>query len=1158
MLTTFTNLKSRFFIAAVAFVLLSAPLSAGDPKPYISGQDDAVSVDFPEASLGTVIRELQRQTSYKFVYSNTLVDDEVMVSVSVENEPLSLVLHMVLEPLGLEYDLMDKQVVIYPRQDRPSRETISVRGTVTGSDGLGLPGVLVKEKDSERHTVSDQYGNYEIKGVDIGGTLVFDCLGMLPSEEKVQARNIINVRMSEESTYLDAVVVTGYQTLSRERSAGSYGVVSSKDLDERLDVSVVDRLKGKVAGMTSYRGTMQIRGQSTINGTRTPLYVVDGVPYEGDLDAINPAEIVNVTVLKDATAASIYGARSANGVIVISTRSGEAGPTRVKYNGIVKLTPLVDEREYANLMTSSEFVDYQVELFNRDAGTYQPQYAMNEVRTLLFQHKEGKITGEQLEQGLDYYRGLDNTEQIRKTFLRNVQVQHQHNLALSGGAEKYNYALSVNYNQSLLYEKARQTDNWGFRLRNTFKFFDWFRADVNLLGSLSDNEYFSGFSGYSIWQGNGGIPSYRMLYDGNGELVRWYQQKSQQEIDRLTGLGLFDESYFPTEELERTVSQQKNSYFNLNINLNFRIVQGLTLDIRYATDMANIYSKTLYDKNSYLVRNMVNDATQIVDGEIVRNIPEGGQVRESRSDKDSYTLRAQVNYDKLFGEKHRLTAIAGGEIRAVKSSGTSTYNVGYDDNSLVYKTINEKDLTFLMNTESLTGYFIYGNESVTYAATENRYVSFYANASYTYNDRLSVTASIRMDQSNLFGTDPKYQYRPLWSAGLQYIIFDRDKVSWIDNLSVRATYGINGNVAKQSGPYLTVSDAGINDWINDYQSTITYPPNSGLRWEKTAVTNVAVDFSLFKGRLTGTVEFYDKSTSDLLYKRTSDPTYGWSNMTVNYGDMFNRGVELSLSTVNCRTKDFIWTSDFNFSYNKNELTRIENTNGAPINYLSELQTRVGLPLSSIFSVRWAGLDSEGNPQAYKKDGTIVKSLADLEVDDLVYSGTAVPKYAAAFSNTLRWKELSLSFMFTYYGGHCMRGVFGEYIVGTAPSINPDRLNANFWRKPGDEADPDVSPAPMTGVNANKQNLWKAADKHMQKGDYIKLENIVLSYYLPQRLLRDTFIRGVRVSFQADNVCFCWEANRQGLNPETWTGTGLASDRGTLTPAVYSLGVALEF
>lgn len=554
---------------------------------------------------------------------------------------------------------------------------------------------------------------------------------------------------------------------------------------------------------------------------------------------------------------------------------------------------------------------------------------------------------------------------------------------------------------------------------------------------------------------------------------------------------------------------------------------------------------------------MINNATQIVDGEIIKNIPDGGQVQEGRTDRDSHTLRAQLNYNKKFSDKHRLSVIAGAERRKVKGSGTNTFRVGYDDQSLSFKAIDEKMLgSQIKGTESLSGTFTYSSGKQGFFYNEDRFVSFYGNASYTFNNRITLSGSIRMDQSNLFGTDPKYQYRPLWSVGGQYVIVQNKK--WIDRLVGRVTYGINGNIPKTGGPYLTVESAGINNWINDYQSKVVYPPNSGLRWEKTGVFNVALDFNLFKSRLNGSIEFYNKSTSDLLYQKLFDPTYGWNSVMVNYGDMYNRGVEVSLNSPVIQKKNFNWHTTFNFSYNKNEITRLEQSGTNAIDYINGLQIREGLPLNSLYSVRWAGLsEKDGSPQAYTKEGKVVGSFADLTADDLIYSGTTTPPYAAAFSNNFRYKDFGLSFMFTYYGGHVMRGVSGTYLINTGYATNPDRMTGNFWEKPGDEQDPSKAPAFKMGAPANMQNLWKGADKHIQKGDYLKLEEIILDYSLPQTVLRKTFLSQVRFLFQVQNV-WSWAANDLGLDPEAWSGSGLLASRGNKKPTVYTFGLSLNF
>ena len=316
-------------------------------------------------------------------------------------------------------------------------------------------------------------------------------------------------------------------------------------------------------------------------------------------------------------------------------------------------------------------------------------------------------------------------------------------------------------------------------------------------------------------------------------------------------------------------------------------------------------------------------------------------------------------------------------------------------------------------TQSVSGnYYYYDSASDSFSYVDRRYVSFYANASYAFDRRLTGTASVRIAQSNLFGMDPKYKYRPLWSAGAQYVALEDWNV--IDRLALRATYGINGNTTTVASPYMIASvSSRPNSYTNETYAVISTPPNPNLRWEKTKVFNLAVDFSLFKHRLNGTLEFYNKKTSDLLGNRQTDPTTGWPSLLLNYGEMYNRGVELTLESRNFVGRDFSWTTNFTFSYNKNKLTRVEARGSSAMDYYYSLQNREGKPMNAMWVIRYAGLDEEGYPTAYKADGTIVKSYSELEPEDLKYAGTADPPYSAALQNRLSYKGFDLDFMFVY-------------------------------------------------------------------------------------------------------------------------------------------------
>ena len=1036
-----------------------------------------------------------------------------------------------------------------------------VNGRVTDQDGEPLIGATVVVPGTQKMAVTDVDGNFSLPTAEANDVLEISYIGKKTVRRKAGSHRL-NVVVDDDNNALNDVVVTGYQTISKERAAGSFVVLTPEKMEGKLQTNILDRMEGLVAGLKRVPGkTPEIRGISTINGTKTPLYVVDGIPFEGDIDALNPADIVNVTVLKDASAASIYGARSANGVIVITTRQGEKGKTKVSYDGSIKFTPL-PSRDYLNLTSSSELVDLQKTLFQYPHSNYVEETSktqMNEVYKLLYANARGKLSDADLETQLDVYRNLDRYQQVKDAFVRSASMVHQHNLSFSGGADIYRYALSVNYQENLPYEKKQSTQRLGFNLKNQFDFFKWLRVNVGIINSNVKSKYNNGFSGYGyLYSG----PSYRMIYNEDGSPKQWYNNKSQQEIDRLNGLGLLDETYIPVDEVNKAHYSNENKYYNINVGAKIKFMEGLDLDLMYQTEQTNGYTKQLYDADSYTVKDEVNNATVIgADGTVTKHIPEGGKLQETWVKDHSYTFRIQLNFNREFGI-HGVQALVGAERRKVMTQNTQLNKWGYNDQTLAFKSINELALgTAVKGTQAIYGNYYYYGPYDSFGYSDNRYVAFYGNASYTYDRKLTATGSIRIDQSNLFGTDPKYQYRPLWSLGLQYLALEN--WNWIDRLAVRATYGINGNVAKNSGPYMIATNVTRpNSYTNEYYSYISTPPNPTLRWEKTNVFNLGVDFNLLRNRLNGSIEFYIKNSNDLLGNRLTDPTTGWNSLMLNYGSMYNRGIEISLQSVNMRTRDLVWTSGLTFSYNKNKLTKIENSGTSAYSYFGSVQNREGKPMSALYSVRYAGLDEEGFPQAYKADGTIVKSYRDLEAEDLVYSGTTNPPYSASLSNKISYKGFDVSFMFVFYGGHKLRDVAASYVWNRMPTLNyagvMDKNRMHFWQNPGDEKDPDMAPAFLYGgSHTNSEYLWSAADKHIQKGDYLKLRDLTFGYTFPKQLISKAYLQNLRLSLQIQNL-FYWAANKRHLDPEVWTGTTLTPARGYHIPATYTIGISANF
>lgn len=1048
-------------------------------------------------------------------------------------------------------------------QEKRGDETL-VSGTIVDDTGDALPGVTIRIKEGDRGGLSDADGSFSIWLKPGERTLIFSYVGMKTQEVIVGKSAVLRIVMEDDTKILREVVVTGYQTISKERATGSFAVITPETLGKKLQISIVDRLEGQVAGLTKDRdGNLSIRGISTLRGNQAPLIVLDGMPCEGSLKSINPSIITNITVLKDAAAASIYGARAANGVIVISTLQGEGNnKTRVSYDGSLHVLPTQNYSKL-NLMNSRELVELQRYAIKLDKTDYNAlmqndRYAINPVYEALLKNRAGLISADEMNKTLDYYSGLDNRSQLKDYFLR-TGIQHQHNLSVSGGSAKNTYAASVNYTGNELNSKYSHSDMFGLTLRDNVRFFNWLGADLGFSTTTTRSWSESGAGSYLGWLK--GYPSYYMIQDENGNPMNIRYSKSEAEMKRLIDLGLNDEHYSPIINRSKESSSNVYNYYRVNFGLNFKIAEGLTFDAKYLGEFSSYRVTETYDKDSYKVKRMINDAAQIDkdSGEITYNVPQGGQYSETRGDNNSYTLRGQFNY-RLEKGKHYFTTLAGAEQRRVKNTSTKTYYMGYDKNSLGYIPVDPIGLSSLLGTEATGGTFNWEySEHNGLVEAEDRFVSFYANASYSFDQRYDVTGSIRIDQSNLFGTDPRYQYRPLWSIGGTWHMaeeaFMQDSKGWLNALNFRLTYGIGGNVPKNAGPFLTLEAKEHNPLLGAFAASIKNPPNPTLRWEKTATTNFGFDFSLFRNKLWGSIDFYNKHTSDLLALRQADPTLGWEDLLLNYGSMRNSGCDITLN-AHVGSGNFEWTPSFNIGINHNKLLNVEENNPNTFNYTNGGAAAVGYPLGAVFSFKYAGLDKEGKPMYYNKSGEKVRDIENLE--DLEYSGPSIPVYSGSLTNSFRYKDFDLSFMFIFNGGHVFRAEAATY-SSLPSSSNTNRETLNSWRTPGDELDPNKSPA-FTGekVPTERQHQWYTSNKHILRGDYIKLRDLSLGYTLPTTLASRIGVRSIRLVLQVQDL-FTITRNKRGFDPESTTtymyGWG---QRSVPIQTSFTLGASVNF
>ncbi|MBO9729563.1 MAG: SusC/RagA family TonB-linked outer membrane protein [Chitinophaga sp.] len=1147
---------------------------------HVSASTYSQSITFSgkEVSMEKLFTTIKKQTGFVVWGKSDVLKQANAVTVNVRDMPLLTFLDLVVKDQPFNYKIAGNTIMLFAKKEANAPDAAMYESPVTGhvTDSIGVPlaGATVIVSGTSQAVVTNTEGNFTITA-SAGQVLRITFIGFKTKELHITAAmlkngtvgNIALQGMPAMLSELNVTANTGYQLIPKERATGSFGIVTEKALGARMETSIMDRLEGMIPGMVMQNGEITIRGISTLYGNRAPLYVVDGFPYEGDLNLINPADVTNVTVMKDAAAASIYGTRAANGVISITTRYGGKRKPTVTFSSTLLLKP---KPSYGamHLLNSPQMVDLQQELFNIWHPTMDDQMMRNaqpKAIEALYKYEQQEITKAQLDATLNTLRGNDGQSQLMDLYTRNY-FQHRYAFSAGGGNDLHQYQLTMNYTGDRGTGLKSTTEAVNIGLKEKVKVFNWLDAEAGVFTNTS-NAVYQQQPPETFYNR---MP-YELLRNPDGSSSPWNYLKSPYEINRLKQEGLLDETYNPLDELDKSDSRGKSNYFRLQGGFTVKIIKGLSLDLKYQTERGSVYSKTYNGPDSYSAKNMINNATQIFGDSIVKNIPDGGQIQEFRGTDRSYTARAQLNFDRSFNSRHHISALAGAERRVVTSEGTGVFRAGYNDNNLQFLPINEKALGSLKGTEAVGSVFYYDYNGRNYFTNpEDRYISAYGNVGYTYNEKYNFTGSVRVDNSNLFGTDPRYRYLPLWSVGASWRISEEEfmkSLSWLSNLTIRSTYGLSGNVARNVGPYLQAKSMFVSE-AQTMGSEIIYPPNKSLRWEKTAITNIGIDFGLFDQRISGSIDYYIRKSTDLLGDKSTDPTNAFRTALINYGSLNNKGIELALNTQNIRHKNFNWTSYFTLSLNKNRLTEI-NTKDPTIVGMTSVYgvNKIGYPSDAMFSFRSAGLDPTNGSlllydaagkvvKNYDQGGTIVTNMTDINA--LVYSGTVRPKYSAGFTNTFSWQQLTLNIMIIANGGHVTRDAV-PLITSGIFSTNVDNRVRNFWRKPGDEKIPGMAPAPDLKGNGGiyYQQTWFAADQNVIKADYIKVRDISLSYDFASLLSSAKKIQSAKFTLQVQNP-FHWFNNSQGIDPESYWPSSYYANRGMPVMPAYMAGFDLTF
>lgn len=1030
----------------------------------------------------------------------------------------------------------------------------NIVGYVKDENGKPIVMATVRVKGKNIFTVTDERGNFRLRGVSPDDTLLITFLGYSSLEVSVSS-NLENIVLRLSSTDVDEVLVyTGFQTLNAERATGSFGSLS-KDQIEKPSLSIAQRLIGTTAGVQATLNEngmprFEIRGQSSLIAIATPLVVVDGFAIQGDYGTINPNDVESVTILKDAAAASIWGARAANGVIVIVTKNARNKTSlNTSFQTFTRFGAKFD-LDYVNpLASSAETVEYERMAFNKwsaqeNSGALNTNYGKvwSQGAVLLSEHYLGYISEAQMNEGLERLKKMDNKSQILDNLLANP-ISQQYNLSLQGSSGKMNNYLSLMYEKNQSNFQRTFNDKYLINYRTNSKIFEWMHLDFG--GMLNyNNENNSGVNLGTIQ----GLSPYDLLKNVDGSLtnIPQYYWPIMERFVPMERFPYADWTYNPIQEINNRTVTAKSINTRLQGGLTFIPIKGLTYEIKGQYELFNTNNRDLQGEQTFVARNAVNTSTtwNQAQGTFTPNLPKGGQLRQSRTTYTNWSIRNQLSVNRTFGNDHRLNAIAGAEVmnRVTEVFGYPT-SYGYNDETLTLGTFpNGPGGVFfpIRNWMGENQIFAYTN-SFSYGT--QRFFSVFGNASYTYLNKYTLSGSARTDASNMITDDPKYRYAPFWSIGGNWSAKSEsflENATWLDRLNFRLTFGYNGNVDPSTAfrPLIATS-ATPNPYTNDLIAGISSFGNPTLRWEKTGTWNLGVDYAILSNKFYGKIDLYNKSGKDLIATLSIPAVNGTTLQRLNNAEMINRGIELEFGT-NLRLKgnDIIWNGALNFSYNKNEITKLFVANYTATNlYGGGTGAYVeGYDANSMWMFEYAGLQNT-QPMIYGANGDLYDFGAWTPGDGrdfMLNMGTKVAPYTLGFINSFKIYNFDVSFIFTGKLGHVFRKMpFNYPPVWTSRVLPNNRLSEVL------NGDPNkIVPLPQNDIEP-RYYFWSSFTPYLSylsaNASHIRMQEAFVSYKLPTQKWRG-LSKANALLFVQGNDLFTYVFNDVGEDPEYRLGT----------------------
>jgi len=1119
-----------------------------------TGYAQSITLSVKDAPLTKVFESIKEQSGYRFFYNEEQLQKSRPVTVDVRGASLEATLDLCLKDQPFSYTIVNKVIVIKEKTNdpgiqlpsEPDLSPIDVKGRVVDEKGQPVAGASVQVKTTKQGTTTDDNGYFELKGIDENATLLISGVNIETFEIKVSGKTDLatlgaktRVTIGENVT----VVNTGYQQIPKERATGSFTQIDNKTYNQQVGTDVLKRLEFITNGLTmlpqrvAFKKDIVIRGQSTIRGPRGPLIIIDNFPYEGDINNINPNDVENITILKDAAAASIWGTRAGNGVIVITTKKGRFNqPMKVDFAVNFSFYEKPD-LFYIKEMSTSDFIDVEQFLFGK--GFYDPyeqntaeRLPLSPVVEILIQKRDGLIAGAQADAMINALRGLDVRNDFSKYYYRK-EINQQYWVQMRGGSNSMGWSLSTGYDKALSNLKA-EYDRINFKSDLVFKIAKGLELTTGLYYTQSRS--LAGWAPYrENWTFWGLIPPYTQFADGNGNALPVFNYYRMPYLDTAGAGKLLDWKFYPLSEYEHIKNKTSIQDVKANIGVDYKIINGLKAQLRIQYQRQQITNRNLRDAESYFARDLVNSFSQInwTTGQVAYAVPKGGVLDLSNNLLETYNVRGQVDYNKAW-LRHEIAAIAGTEIRQTKNTGNIYRTYGYNDDILVSNPVDF--------TKMYPRYMPVFNDFIPnlndFSKTTYRFVSFFANAAYTYDKKYTLSASLRRDASNLFGLKTNDKWTPLWSAGASWLISNENfyKSTFFPYLNLRATFGFQGNVSPELSAATTIGYSGVSPYTLLPYSRISNFYNPELRWEKVSMLNLGLDFRTKNNRISGSIEYYHKEMDDLYSGTLVDPTVGLQSTSIvkNIGNIEGNGFDIELNSLNINGR-VKWRSDLIINRYTDKVTEIYQSSPNGSSYVGTNQSRLqGFPLYSLMAYKWGGLDpATGDPQGYI-DGALSKNYnaisgSGTKISDLVYIGSNIPTVLGSLGNTLTWKNLSLTATISYRFGYYFRRRSIDY----GALFTNSRGHSDYamrWQKPGDEVH-TIVPSMVYPYIPSRDGFYSSSEALATKADHIRFQFINLNYTIRKAEFKKLLADNINIAIIVNDIGIIWRANKYGVDPD---------------------------